>query len=86
VNRTAVDRQANIIDSSSFRILSELSATRSRRDSLQQSKKEKNESLSHESLKKEMNRVCVLRARFDLDSDRSRRQETSQITRSIEKD
>jgi hypothetical protein len=55
MNRTTVDRQANIIDSNSFRILSELSAIRSRCDSLQQSKKEKNESLSHESLKEEMN-------------------------------
>jgi hypothetical protein len=85
VSRTAVDRQADIIDSSSSRILSELTAIRSRCDSLQQSKKEKNESLSHKSLKEEMNRICVLRARFDLDSDRLREQEASQITRSAEK-
>jgi hypothetical protein len=86
VSRTITDQQADIIDNSSSRILNELSATRSRCDSLQQSKKEKNESLSHESLKEEMNWICVLRARFNLDSDRSRRQEASQITRSAEKD
>jgi hypothetical protein len=55
VNHTAVDQQADIFDNSSSRILSELSAARSRCDSLQQSKKAKNESLSHETLKEEMN-------------------------------
>jgi hypothetical protein len=55
MNRTTVDRQANIINNNSFRTLSEFSAIRSRCDSLQQSKKKRNESLSHESLKEEMN-------------------------------
>ncbi len=38
-----------------------------------------------ESLKKEMNWICVFHVRFDFDSDRSRQQKASQITRSTEK-
>jgi hypothetical protein len=85
VNCTTTDESTNIIDDNSFRILSELSATRSRCDSLQQSKKEKNESFSHESLKEKMNWIYVFRVRFNFDSNRFRRQKTFQITRLIEK-
>jgi hypothetical protein len=86
VNHTKVDRQINIFDNNSFRILSELNAIRSRCDSLQQLKKKRNKSLSHWSLKEDINWICVLRARFDLDSDRSRRQKAFQIARLIKKD
>ncbi len=55
MNYTAIDRQTNIFDNNSFRILSEFKTTRLQCDSFQQSKKEKNESLSYKSLKKEMN-------------------------------